>query len=72
MSNQEEIIDAGRKAGLEEEIYREIQKLHTAPCYDELRNFALHFAECGAKLFKEQIVEELTKFKWDPMKHLKK
>lgn len=34
---------------LEAEIDREIQKLHTAPCYDELRNFAYHFVEYGKK-----------------------
>lgn len=57
---------------LEAEIDREIQKLHTAPCYDELRNFACHFAEWGVKRFREQIAAELAKFKWGPMKHLKK
>lgn len=35
-------------ADLEAEIDREIQKLRTAPCYDELRNFARHFVEWGA------------------------
>jgi len=33
---------------------------------------ARHFAEWGVKRFREQIAEELTKFKWNPMKHLKK
>lgn len=39
-------------ADLEAEIYREIQKLRTSPCYDELRNFARHFAEWGAEHLK--------------------
>jgi len=30
---------------LEKEINKEILKLHTAPCYDELKAFALHFIE---------------------------
>ena len=28
---------------LEKEIHNEVTKLHTAPCYDELANFARHF-----------------------------
>ena len=37
----------------EEEIHREVQKLRTAPCYDELRDFARHFAE----LQRERLME---------------
>lgn len=32
---------------LEKEIDREIVKLHTAPCYNELHDFANHFYELG-------------------------
>ena len=31
--------------GLEKEIHNQAIKLHTAPTYEELRNFALHFVE---------------------------
>jgi hypothetical protein len=30
---------------LEKEIHNQAIKLHTAPTYEELRNFALHFVE---------------------------
>jgi hypothetical protein len=30
---------------LEKEIHNQAMKLHTAPTYEELRNFALHFVE---------------------------
>ena len=38
---QEELVSKE----LEIEINKEILKLHTAPCYDELKAFALHFIE---------------------------
>ena len=41
----------------EAEIDREIQKLHTAPCYDELRNFARHFVDWQSKRVCEYIRE---------------
>ena len=37
---------------LEKEIHNQAMKLHTAPTYEELRNFALHFVEWQ----KEQII----------------
>lgn len=45
-------------ADLEAEINREIQKLRTAPCYDELRNFALHFHAAGMLAERERLMEE--------------
>lgn len=41
-------LDTLPDADLDAEIDKEILKLHTTPCYDELRNFARHFAEWGA------------------------
>ncbi len=41
------------EADLVAEIDKEILRLHTAPCYDELRNFARHFAEWGAEHLKK-------------------
>lgn len=42
---------------LEKEINKEIIKLHTAPCYDELKAFALHFAEWQKKKMMKDAVE---------------
>ena len=33
------------RENLEKEIHNQAIKLHTAPTYEELRNFALHFVE---------------------------
>lgn len=61
---------------LEEDIHKEIIKLHTAPCYDELKAFARHFAQwqkhqddliikqakiCYRLLGKQQMKEEMMK-----------
>ena len=46
------------EADLEAEIDREIQKLHTAPCYDELRNFARHFYAVGMHAERERMMKE--------------
>ena len=43
---------------LEAEINREIQKLRTAPCYDELRNFARHFHAAGMLAERERLMKE--------------
>jgi hypothetical protein len=42
---------------LEEEIHKEIIKLHTVPCYDELKAFALHFIEWQKKKMMKDAVE---------------
>ena len=34
---------------LEKEIHEKSMELHTAPCYEELANFARHFYELGLK-----------------------
>ena len=39
---------------LEKEIDKKAQELHTAPCYDELRNFALYFYELGKNARKDE------------------
>lgn len=41
-------ISAEAPAELEAEIDKEVKKLHTAPCYDELAAFARHFFSLGA------------------------
>lgn len=39
---------------LEDEIHTRAIKLHTAPCYEELRDFAIHFYELGLNARKEK------------------
>ena len=44
---------------LEKEIYNEVAKLHTAPCYDELANFARHFANWQIhQMMKDAVIME--------------
>ena len=54
---QEELISEE----LEIEINKEIINLHTAPCYDELKAFALHFIEWQKKKDDEGCVETSEK-----------
>ena len=49
------------ETGLEAEVDKEIQKLHTAPCYDELQNFAHHFVEWERKRTLDKVVEWMKK-----------
>ena len=54
---QEELISEE----LEIEINKEIINLHTAPCYDELKAFALHFIEWQKKKMMKDVVETSEK-----------
>ena len=49
LSEIEEIVKGMKEEpvseDLKKEIHKEIVKLHTSPCYDELKAFALHFIE---------------------------
>lgn len=46
---------------LEEEIHKEVLKLHTAPCYDELAKFAEHFVKWG-KNHNDELGEEIERW----------
>ena len=61
------------EAVLEAEIERKYKAdATTMKTRDQYAALARHFAEWGVERFREQIAEELAKFKWNPMKHLKK
>ena len=45
-------------ADLEAEIDKEVKKLRTTPCYDELRDFARHFHAAGMLAERERLMKE--------------
>jgi hypothetical protein len=56
---------------LEIEINTEILKLHTAPCYDELKAFALHFIEWQKEQMKKDAVETSEELEKAANKHIR-
>lgn len=54
IKDESQVIPEQPEVDLEKEIDKESQKLHTAPCYDELKKFAKYFYELGLNARKEE------------------